>query len=88
MTVLFVVGGSLVIAANVVAHGILGDVNARLSHDQQHSMLFSNIHFFQIWSELEKFFPDSHRRAQFVVCFLAGLLCCVAACLRGFFMTR
>ena len=81
----FLLGIGLVLAANFVAFAMLGEVNGRRPREQQYSILFSNWHFFEIWSEHEHLFPKSGRRLQFVVCFLSGLACCLtAACLAIF----
>jgi len=76
---LFLAGVGMVIAANSVAFVILGEVNARRQPEQQHSILSFNWRFFQIWSEHERLFPKSRRRLHCILCFLAGLVCCLSA---------
>lgn len=85
--VFFLAGLGSVIAANFVAFVILGEVNGRRPADQQHSMLFSNVRFFQIWDEHERLFPQSARRGHFVLCFLTGLACCLVAVILAVFST-
>jgi hypothetical protein len=77
VAILFVAGIGFVLAGNIVAHTILGEVNGRRPPEQQYPTVLTP--FFKVWAEHERVFPESRRRLYFIVFFLAGITCCFVA---------
>jgi hypothetical protein len=80
---LFVSGIALVFGANCVAYLILEEVNERRSPERQYPLML--MPFFTVWADHEHLFPQSRRRLNAIILFLAGLACGLPAVCIGAF---
>ena len=65
--VIFSVGLSCILLANFIFATILGEVNGRRGPQEQISMLFVNVRFFEVVRLHKELFPESRKRTVMYV---------------------
>jgi hypothetical protein len=61
--------------ANLLAYPMLEEVNATREPSEQFPVSTFRLHFFEIWKEHARQFPQSRQRLWCVVCILAAAAC-------------
>ncbi len=76
-------GIGLIMVANLFFYTILGEVNAKAPTEQQISMFFANVKFFDVLRQHAKFYPNSRKRIQMMVFLVAGFSAAIVGLVAG-----
>jgi hypothetical protein len=77
--VIFCVGISCIVIANLIFYIILGEVNDGRGPNDQIGMLFVNVRSFEVTRLHKELFPDSNKPTAMYVIGLLGFALCIGA---------